>query len=140
MKELAILLRALQLYAHLAHNLSARSTFFSDHSFFAEIYEAADDNYDSVIERMIGLYGEAAIPDLQEQMNAMNALTQHLPQKGVKDNEVFFQVILEKQKLVCGMIEKLCSSGLPQGTIQMLGDISNQSEGFQYKLKQRLKK
>jgi len=58
----------------------------------------------------------------------------------VKENAVFFQIILEKQKMVCSKIEELCKSGLPQGTIQMLGNIADKSEVFQYKLKQRLVK
>ncbi len=140
MKELAILLRSLNLYAHSAHNLCGRIPFFQDHSFFNEIYTAADSNYDSVVERMIGLYGEDSVPSLVEQLEAVHQIVSQLPEKGVKENAVFFQIILEKQKMVCAKIEELCKSGLPQGTIQMLGNIADQSEQLQYKISQRLKK
>ena len=140
MKELAILLRSLNLYAHSAHNLCGRIPFFQDHEFFNEIYSAADTNYDSVIERMIGLSGEDSVPSLPEQLEAIYQILSQLPEKGVKENAIFFQVILEKQKMVCSKIEELCKSGLPQGTIQMLGNIADQSEQFQYKISQRLKK
>lgn len=138
MKELVILLRSLNLYAHSAHNLCGRVPFFQDHEFFNEIYSAADVNYDSVIERMIGLSGEESVPSLPEQLEAIHQILSQLPEKGVKENAIFFQVILEKQKMVCAKIEELCKSGLPQGTIQMLGNIADQSEQFQYKIKQRL--
>jgi DNA-binding ferritin-like protein len=141
MKELAITLRALQLYAHMAHHLAGRTPFFSDHEFFGEIYSAADSNYDSVIERMIGLFGEDSIPSIQEQLPMIQQITQALPQKSVKENATYFTAVLQLQQSVCAKIEALVKSGsLPQGTVQLLGDIANQSESFQYKIKQRLKK
>lgn len=140
MKELAILLRAINLYAHSAHNLCGRVPFFQDHEFFLELYEAADDAYDDVIERMIGLYGEDSVPSLPEQLEALHQLMSSLPEKGVKENAIYFQILLEKQKLVCSKIEELCKSGLPQGTIQMLGNIADKSEVFQYKIQRRLAK
>lgn len=141
MKELLILLRSINLYAHQAHNICARIPFFQDHEFFNEVYTNADSAYDDVIERMIGLYGEESIPSLPEQLVAISQIIEQLPEKGVKENAIFFQVLLEKQKLVCAKIEQLCTAGnLPQGTIQMLGNIADKSEQFQYKMKQRLKR
>lgn len=140
MKELVILLRSINLYAHSAHNLCGRIPFFQDHEFFAEIYNNADSAYDDVIERMIGLYGEASIPSLSEQLIMLTEIAKVLPEKDVASNSVYFQVILNKQKSVCAKIEELCKSGLPQGTIQMLGNITDKSEQIQYKIKQRLKK
>jgi DNA-binding ferritin-like protein len=60
MKDLAVHLRAMQIYAHTAHNLCARVPFFQDHAFFADTYSALEDDYDSVIERIIGTKGEQA--------------------------------------------------------------------------------
>lgn len=141
MKDLAILLRSINLYAHSAHNLCARVVFFQDHEFFNEIYTVADSAYDDVIERMIGLQGEGSVPSLSEQLEAIHQIVSQLPEKGVKENAVYFQVLLEKQKLVCSKIEELCSQGgLPQGTIQMLGNIADKSEQIQYKIQQRIKK
>lgn len=140
MKDLAILLRSINLYAHSAHNLCARVVFLQDHEFFNEIYSAANVAYDSVIERIIGLYGEEAVPALPEQLEALHQILSQLPEKGVKENAIYFQVLLEKQKMVCEKIEELCKSGLPQGTIQMLGNIADASEVLQYKLKQRIKR
>lgn len=141
MKDLAILLRSLNLYAHSCHNLCGRVPFFQDHEFFNEIYTNADSAYDDVIERMIGLYGEESVPTLVEQIEAIHQIVSQLPEKGVKENAVYFQVILEKQKMICSKVEELCTQGgLPQGAIQMLGNIADKSEQIQYKIKQRIRK
>lgn len=141
MKDLAILLRSINLYAHSAHNLCARIPFFQDHEFFNEIYTGADSAYDDVVERLVGTIGEESVPSLKEQLQAISQILEQLPEKNVKENSVYFQILLEKNKMVCSKIEELCASGsLSQGTIQMLGNIADKFEVIQYKIKQRLKK
>mgnify|MGYP001605842147 CR=1 FL=1 len=55
MEEVAKTLRFMQFYAHEAHNLCSGDTFFSDHDHLGGLYSAYEGEYDSVIERMVGL-------------------------------------------------------------------------------------
>lgn len=61
MKELAILLKLMNMYAHNAHNLVERVVFMQDHEHLAGLYEAYDGHYDDVVERIIGLADTSAI-------------------------------------------------------------------------------
>lgn len=138
MKEIAISLRCLQLYAHNAHNLVSRMVFFQDHEFLGEVYSAAESNYDSVIERIIGL-GQEELDLSQLQVLACTKMTK-LPMQ-VSENLTFMQVILQLEKEISGLIEQKVKSGsCSVGTEQLLGDIADKSEVRQYKLKQRIKK
>lgn len=141
MKEIALLLRALKLYAHQAHNLCGRVAFHQDHEFFAEVYEAAENDYDGVVERIIGLFGEEKAPTLAEEMSFIGQKVSNLPQMGVKENSAFYQVILQLEMEICAKIAAYCKSGqCSPGTEQLLGDVCNRLETEQYKIKQRLKK
>lgn len=141
MKELQILLRSLQLYAHQAHNLCARIVFHQDHEMFAEIYTKAESDYDSITERAIGLSGEEAVCSLQELLQGCFSKLSSIQDKSVKENSIYYQVILSLIKEINAKIEPLCKSGsLTQGTIQMLGDIADKNEVLLYKINQRLKK
>lgn len=137
MKELIVLLRAAQIYAHNAHNLCGRVPFFSDHAFLAETYAQLDTDYDSCVERYIGITGQEL--DLNEILQMATELMMHLPTLGKDENSDFFRALLELEKEICHLIEQLCSSGVSIGTEQMVGDIANLSEMRQYKIKQRLK-
>ena len=57
MYELLITLRAGQIIVHHAHNLAKGKTFFADHEFLSETYTSLENDYDSVIERIIGTKG-----------------------------------------------------------------------------------
>ena len=139
MKDLAIHLRCLQLYAHNAHNTVARIVFMQDHEFLAEIYSAAEGNYDDVIERIIGLHGSEALDLKEVQIAAVQKLSTYPSQ--VKENSVFFQVILQMEKHTCELVEQLVRNNMVSvGTEQMIGDIADKSEIRQYKLQQRIKK
>lgn len=138
MKELAVYLKTLNIYAHAAHNLASRIVFNQDHEMLAEIYEAADSAYDGVIERIIGL------SDLSEEelknINLAAAQNNYQLSQG-KDNADKLKVCLELEKEICSKIEELVKSGsVTVGTEQMIGNIADLSEVRQYKLKQRLKK
>ena len=64
--KLASLFRSLQLYTHMAHNLTKGQTFLQDHGQFSEIYSFAESSYDGLIERAIGLGNEANIVEVNE--------------------------------------------------------------------------
>lgn len=139
MKEIVIILRCLQLFAHNAHNTVARVIFFQDHEFLNEVYTAAETDYDSVIERIIGLFGSESINLNEIQVMAVQKLNK-LPTQ-VKENSTLMQIILELEKELCMHIEQIVrQNGITVGTEQMLGDIADKSEVRQYKLNQRIKK
>jgi DNA-binding ferritin-like protein len=139
MKELAITLRCLQLYAHNAHNLVARIVFMQDHEMLGEIYTAAEGDYDSVIERIIGLYGSEQVNLVEIQHMACQKMAT-LPSV-VKENSMYFQAILQLESDICTKVNELVrGQKVTVGTEQMIGDIADRSEVRQYKLKQRIKK
>jgi DNA-binding ferritin-like protein len=132
MHNTAIILRALQLYAHNAHNLAKGKTFLQDHEYLGELYSAYEGEYDSLVERMIGVGEE---PDLNEiTKEAADAATAN----EFKDNDNAFSVLLVTEKELCSSIEKDMTDA-SNGTQNLLQTIADNSEMRQYKLKRRLK-
>lgn len=132
MHNTAIILRALQLYAHNAHNLAKGKTFLQDHEYLGELYSAYEGEYDSLVERMIGIGEE---PDLNEiTKEAADAATAN----EFKDNDNAFSVLLVTEKELCSSIEKDMTDA-SNGTQNLLQTIADNSEMRQYKLKRRLK-
>jgi len=135
MEKIAIYLRTLQLYGQNAHNLDQGQSFFADHEALGAFYEAAGCGYDMVIERMIGL---DIIPDLQKLHKKVAEIIQVLDHK--PDAKSFFRNILKLEQKLCSEIEECVNSGkYSEGTNQLIGELANQSESRQYKIKQRLK-
>jgi len=132
MHNTAIILRALQLYAHNAHNLAKGKTFLQDHEFLGELYPAYEGEYDSIVERMIGLGEEPDLNDITKQ--AADAATAN----EFKDDENAFSVLLVTEKELCSSIEKDMTDA-SNGTQNLLQTIADNSEMRQYKLKRRLK-
>lgn len=137
MKELAILLKLLNVYSHNAHNLVEKSLFFQDHEYLAELYSAYDDAYDSVIERIIGLTDSSAINLIE--INTIAAQTlQSLPSKE-SENVAYFQKIEQMEQKLRSHIQTLNPS-VSIGTQQLIGGLADDSEKRSYKIKQRCKK
>jgi DNA-binding ferritin-like protein len=132
MHNTAIILRALQLYAHNAHNLAKGKTFLQDHEFLGELYPAYESEYDSLIERMIGLGEEPDLNDITTQAATAAAAN------GFSDNETAFGVLLVTEKELCASIDKEME-GASNGTQNLLQTIADNSEMRQYKLNRRLK-
>ena len=140
MRDVAIQLRAMQLFSHSAHNLCSRVVFLQDHSFFGDVYPALESDYDSVVERIIGTRDESLVR-LQDILQGVSLKLQAAPSIGVKENALFYQFLLKMEQELCMLIEKeLQVPGISSGISQLLGEIVNQSEIRQYKTKQRLKK
>ena len=59
--DLATIFRAAYLVAHNSHHLIKGPTFFEDHEFLGELYGTYEEAYDSVVERLIGLTGNADV-------------------------------------------------------------------------------
>lgn len=139
MLELAVLLRALQFSAQHAHHIAARAVFMQDHEFLAEIYNKMDSDYDSVIERFIGIHGAEAL-DEQSVLSAAVQKCAAYPVKSAKENKELFLMCINAIKEINAKIETLCKvPGVTQGSIQMLGNFADANEVILYKLKQRVK-
>jgi DNA-binding ferritin-like protein len=135
MLNLAIALRSLQLYAHNCHNLASGMTFFSDHSFFGDVYAQAEVDYDSIIERLLGMGKDLDL--YQVQYKACESIS-NMPVKS--DNEEYFKQILKMKLAIIKQVDALAKAKiLPSGTEQLVTEISNKTEVDVYKIRQRLK-
>jgi DNA-binding ferritin-like protein len=131
MEKLATMLRYMQFYAHVAHNLTKGPTFFADHEFLGDLYKAYENDYDSIVERCIGLGIAINLSDIH--LNAAKALD-----KLNLDPALFFSNIAELEKGLRTAVDSEIIDSVSEGTRQLLGEISNQSEMRQYKIRQRL--
>ena len=129
LENLAVELRAMQLYAHNAHNQTRGESFFGDHEFLGGLYAAYTEGYDDVVELLIG---EGAVPDLQDfQMRAATALA------GMGDGECFCSLLGAEGKLQ-QIVEEIAAAGVDQGILQIVGSLAQASKARVYKLKQRM--
>lgn len=130
----------MQLFAHAAHNLVNGPSFAPDHEFFGGAYAQHETDFDNVVERIIGLYGEQHIDFAAVTMDAAKALAS-MKLGGKIANEQFFQQQLAHEQQLGAMIDELCSvKGVSEGVKQLLGTIADNSEMRCYKIKQRLSK
>ncbi|MCE2717160.1 MAG: hypothetical protein LW696_07800 [Alphaproteobacteria bacterium] len=138
MKELLVLLRAMQIFAQNAHHLVKGTPFHSDHAFFGDVYDTVADDFDSLAERIVGLYGEEPLA-LQSMMAAVVAKLGDAPSVGAEDNKVFYAHQLKMEESLCKLVEKIIAAGVYPGTEQLIGEIANKAEMRKYKIKQRMK-
>jgi DNA-binding ferritin-like protein len=128
----------MQLFAHAAHNLVSGPSFAPDHDFFGSAYAKHEGDFDDVVERVIGQYGEQHVDFAGLTMQAAKALA-GMKISGAISNEQFFQQQLNHEQVLCSLVDQLCATaGVSEGTKQLLGNIADMSEGRQYKIKQRL--
>ena len=139
MIQIIAYIRAMQIATQHFHNLCARTPFHSDHEFFSGVYESLQSDYDSVIERHIGIKGEEGL-ELKSLMTIVMKNLEGVPSVGVKENSVFYNHLLKCEQQLCMIISETIKQGVTPGTEQLLGDICNASEVRQYKIKQRIKK
>lgn len=137
LQQLATCLRALQLYAHHAHNNCRGKSFFQDHAFLGDVYAAAEADYDDVIERIIGT-SDKPLNTLEIAADAVK-LAQQCPKEAGDCNSNFLQGILRLELSICIYIDRCIAAGnLPEGTRQLIGNIADKSMSRQYKLRQRI--
>jgi len=132
MKSVAVILRASQLYAHMAHNLTTGCSFFSDHDAFGDFYAEYEKDYDDVIERIIGLTGDCDIPAITR------AACDVVGKTKFKNTMHAYSVLLATEKNLC----ELCVVENKKATIgsqNMLQAIADRSEMRQYKIGRRIK-
>ena len=131
MDEILVVLRFKQLFGHNFHNLVKGESFFADHEFLSQWYSQGEEQYDSVVERMIGLGLKVDLVEIQEA--AVDLLKKNPPLE-------FSTLELCEQQLIEQIENYIAKEKISQGTLQLLGDIANQAEMNLYKIKQRLAK
>jgi DNA-binding ferritin-like protein len=137
LSRIAVQLKALNVYAHHAHNNCRGKTFFADHDFLGSTYDTADSDYDAVVERLIGTSAEA-VDTISLHTEAVK-LVSSLQKSPGDSNSNFFRVILNLEMSLCILIDKCIESKkYPEGTNQLIGDIADRSMSRQYKVRQRL--
>ena len=135
MRQLVILLKAMQLYYHQSHNIVAGPQFFADHEMLGDLYNQTETWYDDVVERYIGMDNTVAKVDLVEVLEEVVVILKEYPMNA--EAELLLSQGLEMEKSLCEMIESLCPN-VSEGTRQLIGSIADQSEVRQYKLQRRL--
>lgn len=132
MNNLAALLRAMQLYAHAAHNVASKGkTFFEDHEEFGDYYAQYASDYDGVVERIIGLTGTCDIAAITKSAcDIVSEAKLDTPEKA-------FSVLLASEKSLCKLASEE-NRKATLGTQDLLQKIANGSEVRQYRISQRL--
>lgn len=139
MLDISAQLRTLQLFYHQAHNLAKGSSFVGDHELLGDFYKQAEEGYDDVAERIVGLFGPEQLSLGRILKRVENNLAVLPRMELLQSNEDFFQLALVMERELCGMCDADIEQGTTEGTKQLLGDICNMSEKRQYKIQQRLR-
>jgi DNA-binding ferritin-like protein len=132
--ELAVTYRALQFFAHIAHNLVGGESFFSDHDFLGTAYGDHASAYDAIVERIVG---SDLAPDLFSITADAAARVQSF--RDAKGTQAMLTVLLDGEREAARQIDAaIASGGLSQGTINLLAGLADAGEVRIYKLRQRL--
>ena len=133
MHTLATQFLTAKLYAHRAHHLVSGPTFFADHAFLGDLYNAYDAAYDDLIEQMIGL-------GVSPTSSPSRALLITLSQKAKLDTkpEQFFKTLINMERQIQASIKRLVP-GATDGTANLLQGLAQDSEKrANYKMQQRV--
>ena len=139
MFELLVLVRSIQFFSHSAHFFVARSIFFQDHAFFAEVYQDAEKYFDMVTERMIGLGIDEDL-SLQNILSSVSEKLSGAPSLSSKENKDFYVYLLGQINEGLELVETICKDEeCSQGTMDMVAGIGSDFEVLKYKISRRLK-
>lgn len=127
--DLATLFRALQLFAHNAHNLASGPTFFEDHEFLGETYSAYEAAYDAVVELILGDGGAIDLVAVQKQAAEFMAQIQG-------DS---FPALYRAESQIQAAVDEIAAGTKDQGVIQVIGTLAQDSKVRRYKIGQRIK-
>lgn len=134
--KLAARFRAMQLFAHNSHLLAKGQTFFQDHEALGEFYPIYEKAFDGLVEKTIGLDGDYNPEASFKQVGEFMSTTW-----GCTNTEKCFEKLLEMEKRICTDVNDILTRmDVTQGVSNFLQALCDESEGRQYKLKQRLKK
>jgi len=134
MKDIATFLKFLYFYAGHSHRFCGRNSYLADHAYLGELYEAYDDAYDGIIERMIGLKQNV---DEFEIVAAANDLFQKFAREKVVKNATYFVNIYGFEKQLINLLTDAAKDA-SLGTNDMLAGMASDSESRQYKIGQRI--
>ena len=135
MKDLAKTFRASQLFAHSCHNLVRGSTFLADHPFLGDLYEAYEEAYDDVIERMIGL---DYVFDINQITREAGNLAANYPVQSMDAKEMF-SALLQLEIVIQTLIKAESKPETLLGVQDLIQGLADDSQMRAYKIKQRLK-
>lgn len=140
MHSLAVLYRALQFLAHMAHHFAKGCSFFEDHKFLGKLYGTYEENFDSLTERMIGKGSVVTVADrMTLDLEATELLQELVGEDDFEDMDDWFEMLLTGEQDLCAKIEKLASGkGISQGTLNLIAGLADESEVRQYKIGQRV--
>ena len=131
MFNIAIHLAALKLYTHALHHNTTGLGFFADHAAAGEFYEAHDEAFDSVVERILG---QNVAVDHYKLADEANKVFQN-----TSNSRDSFETLLALEKELCELIKTEIGAGeQSQGTINLLAGIADASEVRQYKISRRI--
>jgi len=133
MDHLALQLRAMQFLAHRAHNEVNGPSFFADHEFLGDLYQAYEKAYDDVVERIIGLSREKI--DIAK-MN-VDAAQMACVRPNETGCEAMLKVLLKAEQDLCALVAKNMEDAT-DGTQNLIQGLADESETRQYKMKKRL--
>jgi DNA-binding ferritin-like protein len=114
-----------------------RVVFHEDHSFFGDLYGAAEGYYDDIIERIIGLNGDQSI-NLQQIMMMVSDKIKDAP-NAAQENAIYYQYVNGLLDYILSEIEKLAPS-CSQGTMNLLAGQADAIEVLKYKISRRIKR
>jgi len=124
--------RAAQFFAHNAHNLTKGATFFEDHEFLGELYGAYEAAYDTLVERAVLLEMN---PDPRTITKAAADRVAKLP---LSLGATAFNAILDMEDDICAAITAMMKTDLPQGTLNLLQGLADESEKRQFLMERRV--
>ena len=130
MEEVAIILRAMQLFAHAAHNKVSGEAFFADHSFLGGLYPEYEEAYDSVVERIIGTGKDINLSDV------LKSATVRVIEP--TDSDSIFNALLVSESNLRDAIDTALATATT-GTNNILAQLADDSETRCFKIGQRVK-
>lgn len=130
-------LRLLQLYYHNCHNLTKGIMFQQDHAFFAESYDRAENDYDSLVEYMIATLGNEAFNTATVIKHIAEELSE-IKVEEMSSQEMYIKA-LELEVELYEELTELNDTSSRIGLINLIGDIATASDVRKYKMQQRLK-
>jgi DNA-binding ferritin-like protein len=117
----------LKFVSHFYHHTINGPNFLQNHEFLGDLYKQYDDWYDDTVERSIGLNLTVDFVDIH---TTAVSYFQECTKK-----EDWVSVLLYLNEYLLSLIEDYVKTNPSQGTIQLLGDIANEVEVFNFKLK-----
>ena len=140
LQNLLAMLRATQIVHHTAHWQTSGPTFAGDHVLFADLYGAIDDEFDTLAEKIVAMYGGEAVDSVDQ----LTRITTVVKRAKEAESDLFKRsLVLEEglQTVLEAVRDYLRKEHeLSMGLDNFLQGIADSHETAVYKLKQRTAK